>query len=386
MKARSPLLGIALACLGTLLLSSCATRLPDASVPVADGVYGSAEAWLCRPGRADLCGKPQELTLIAAGGARTTQVLRPRADAPVDCFYVYPTISEDPAGNSSMRAGPGEQRAVAQQFAPFASVCRPFAPMYRQITLAGLIGGPPVNREIPFEDVRAAWRHYLKHDNQGRGVVLVGHSQGSRMLMELLRQEIEGKPSQKLLVAAYLLGFNMTLPAGRDIPQPLTSIPMCRGSGQTGCIVGYVSFRASSPPPANTRFGRAASGGEIACVDPVRLSGHPLRAMLPVQSNLLGRTDERMKEWNALAADVRTPFVDFPGYLEVECTKRGSDSYLALTLDAAQRGRRPSDLPLDLVSSGRVIDFWGLHLADVNLVMGNLLELVRLQSAAYARR
>jgi hypothetical protein len=29
---------------------------------------------------------------------------------------------------------------------------------------------------------------------------------------------------------------------------------------------------------------------------------------------------------------------------------------------------------------------WGLHLADMNLAMGNLVGLVRTQAAAYARR
>ena len=126
-------------------------------------------------------------TVVQSDGSRATRVLKPNPTAPIDCFYVYPTVSEDPAGNSGMTSGPGEKRAVAQQFAAFASVCRPFAPIYRQVTIAGveavLRHEPlPVDFELPYEDVRAAWRHYLAHDNGGRGVVLIGHSQGARIL------------------------------------------------------------------------------------------------------------------------------------------------------------------------------------------------------------
>jgi len=52
-------------------------------------------------------------------------------------------------------------------------------------------GGASLNRGTPYDDVRDAWHHYLEHDNQGRGVVLVGHSQGSFILAELIRQEID---------------------------------------------------------------------------------------------------------------------------------------------------------------------------------------------------
>lgn len=76
-------------------------------------------------------------------------------------FTGYPTISTDPAGNSSLTPGPGERRAVEQQFAALSSVCKPYAPMYRQVTWAGLIsalsGKPlPIDRELAYADVVAA--------------------------------------------------------------------------------------------------------------------------------------------------------------------------------------------------------------------------------------
>jgi len=114
--------------------------VPALAQPVAtpEATYDAPEAWLCRPGRTDACSAEQAYTRIAADGTRTVVTVKPAADAPIDCFYVYPTISQDPNPHSTLTAGAGERRAVSQQFAPFASVCRPFAPMYRQVTLAGL--------------------------------------------------------------------------------------------------------------------------------------------------------------------------------------------------------------------------------------------------------
>jgi hypothetical protein len=91
----------------------------------------------------------------------------------------------------------GELRAIEQQFAVFSCVCKTCAPMYRQVTLAGLValmsGKPiPMDAEMGYRDVAEAWKHYLTYDNKGRGVVLIGHSQGTRLLTQLMQREIEG--------------------------------------------------------------------------------------------------------------------------------------------------------------------------------------------------
>ncbi len=350
--------------------------------------YDAPDTWLCRPGRVDLCSADQAVTALAADGSRTVQVIKPDANAPIDCFYVYPTISQDPNPHSTLQAGPGERRAVAQQFAPFASVCRPFAPMYRQITLAGLraaMAGNPagVNPEMAIKDVRAAFRHYLANDNQGRGVVLVGHSQGSRMLLELLKRDVDGQPVQQRLVSALLIGYNLMVPVGADTGGALPTLPLCRTGAQTGCVVAYSSFRDASPPPRNTRFGRSnLPGSEVACTDPVQLSGQPLRSLLVRDANLLGQPVVR-GEWEKSLEGVSTPFVELPGLLRTACVKDGATHYLALSVDTAQRGTQPSNIPGDIVVNDRTLDDWGLHLIDVNLVMGNLLGLVRKQGAAW---
>ena len=144
-------------------------------------------------------------------------------NAPIDCFYVYPTVSTDPTPFSDMTADPAELNVIRQQFARFGSVCRVYAPLYRQVTLAGLrqaiAGGRRllVGKGRQYDDVRDAWRHYLEHDNRGRGVVLIGHSQGSYILTELIRQEIDGKPVQSRLVSAILLARRSPCRAARTL-------------------------------------------------------------------------------------------------------------------------------------------------------------------------
>ena len=100
--------------------------------------YSDGKTWLCRPGRQDACAIDLTTTVIAADGTFTRETFAPDPKAPIDCFYVYPTVSTDPGVNSDMTADPAELNVVATQFACFASKCRPFAPLYRQVTLAGL--------------------------------------------------------------------------------------------------------------------------------------------------------------------------------------------------------------------------------------------------------
>jgi hypothetical protein len=75
---------------------------------------------------------------------------------------VYPTLSNDPTPNSDMNAGPEDNNVVRAQFARFASQCKLYAPLYRQVTLKALSaamaggGGFPADRKLGYEDDRAA--------------------------------------------------------------------------------------------------------------------------------------------------------------------------------------------------------------------------------------
>ena len=168
--------------------------------------YGDAKAWLCRPGRNDACAIDNTTTIVAADGKLTRETWSVDPNAPIDCFYVYPTVSTDQTPNSDMTADPAELNVIKQQFARLGSKCRPYAPLYRQVTLSGLgrvlTGAVSLERGVQYDDVRDAWNYYLQHDNNGRGFVLVAHSQGSFILNRLIRDEIDGKPIQSRMISA----------------------------------------------------------------------------------------------------------------------------------------------------------------------------------------
>ena len=84
------------------------------------------------------------------------------------------------------------------------------------------------DRTLGYNDVLDAWNHYLKHDNNGRGVVLIGHSQGSGVLSQLIRNEIDGKPIQSRIISALLLGTNVAVPKGKDVGGAFKQLPLCR--------------------------------------------------------------------------------------------------------------------------------------------------------------
>ena len=128
---------------------------------------------------------------------------------------------------------------------------------------------------LGYNDVLDAWNHYLKNDNNGRGVVLIGHSQGSGVLSQLIRNEIDGKPIQSRIVSALLLGTNVAVPKGKDVGGTFKHMPLCRSAEQTGCVVTYVSFRSTIPPPPDSRDSGAVqdAGMEAGCTNPAALAG-----------------------------------------------------------------------------------------------------------------
>ena len=147
---------------------------------------------------ANPCEIPLDTTVIAANGNRTvvTPARAPEAQRPVDCFYVYPTVSNQIGPNATKARDPEVVSETEYQAARFSSVCRMFVPLYRQVTVPAIlfngIPGPPM--DTAYADVLEAWRSYLAHDNDGRGVILIGHSQGSLLLRQLIRTPDRPQP------------------------------------------------------------------------------------------------------------------------------------------------------------------------------------------------
>jgi Protein of unknown function (DUF3089) len=357
--------------------------------------YSDGKGWLCRPGRNDACAIDETTTVIAADGRLSRETWTANPAAPIDCFYVYPTVSTDPTPNSDMMADPAELNVIRQQFARFGSKCRQYAPLYRQVTLAGLRrmlapgGAVTLDKGVQYDDVRDAWNYYLEHDNKGRGVVLVAHSQGSFILNRLIRDEIDGKPVQSRLVSAILLGTTIAVPRGKDAGGAFQHIPLCKAPSQIGCLITFASFRSTVPPPPNTLFGKVADATmTAACTNPAALAGGSgeLHAYLDKAGHTI-TSGSPPKPWVTPEQTIDTAWVSVPGLLTAQCaSNENASGYLEVTVHGDPSDPRTDDITGDIGAGGNVAANWGLHLIDVNLVMGNLLDIVGQQTKAYTAK
>lgn len=379
--------------IAALMIGIPATAQAKAHGPVSRIDYSNPHAWLCKGNRAnDVCGQADEdATIVHADGSTAIVRFKANPNAPIDCFYVYPTVSRDKSGNASMAIEPEEIEVVRQQFARFASVCRPYAPVYRQVTLTALLarlsGRPiPVDRGMAYQDVSDAWNYYLQHDNHGRGVVLIGHSQGSEWIIQLVKHEIDGEPVQKQIISVILGGGELHVPVGKDVGGDFKSIPLCRSKSQIGCAIQFDSFGATSPPPAKSGlFGEPEKGQEIACVNPATLGGGSgaLHAYLAADGSTVIGPSPAPIQWTVPPTPITTPFVEVPSLLTAECKTAWRRGYLAVAVHPDPEGKRVNDITGDVIVDGHVEPQWGLHLIDMNLVMGNLIDIVRTKSKAY---
>ena len=352
------------------------------------GVTGTASAktvWLCKPGLAENpCARSLTSTLVRADGSQTTERTRRPRRPRIDCFYVYPTVSGQDRTNATKTPEAEQKSAAEQQAARFSEECRVFAPVYRQLTLSA------IGAEIPsaaalraYADVRSAWRDYLRNHNRGRGVVLVGHSQGAYLLRQLIRDEIDRRANvRRRLVSALLLGGNVLVKKGRDSGGDFRNIRACRAAGQTGCVVAYSAFYGT--PPADARFGRATdrfgivadpATQEVLCTNPAALGGgsgglDPYFATAPF-AGPLGAV------YDAPPGSASTRWVSVPGLYRARCRRGNGAVWLEVTPVAGD--------PRSILTE-RIGPDWGLHLYDVNLPLGNLVDIVRRQAKAYVRR
>lgn len=357
--------------------------------------YSDTENWLCRPDNPRACAVDLDSTLVHADGSIATERYTRQRDPVVDCFYVYPTVSQDNSANSDMQAGPEEMNVIRSQFARMGSVCRQFAPLYRQVTLtalrAGMSGDDSMDpdRELGYNDVRTAWEYYLGHHNHGRGVVLIGHSQGSGVLTRLIAEEIEGTPVQDRILSAMLIGSTVRVPDDEVVGGSFQHMPLCESGDQLGCIISYATFRSTNPPPAGSLFGRGGDGTTAACTSPAQLAygRESMHAYLSNQAAEGFATTAPSSSWTSEDVAIDTPFVSVPGLLTGECVNRDGFHYLELTVNADPDDPRTDEISGDVLNpDGSINEGWGLHLIDMNIGMGDLLRIIRRQTASWLSR
>ncbi|WP_028969691.1 DUF3089 domain-containing protein [Sphingomonas sp. URHD0057] len=355
----------------------------SAQAPSAAPNYAQDSSWLCLPGRKDVCSTPLPTTALNANGYGSVGRNEVAKNPPVDCFYVYPTVSNDPGLNSDMMPGPEEKVTAETQFARFASVCRTFAPVYRQMTLASIAtystgGDIRPNVLIAYRDVLAAWKNYLATRNHGRPFVLVGHSQGSLLLQQLIAREIEKDPViAGRMKLAILAGWNVIVPQGKLVGGTFKSTPLCSREGETGCVIAWSSFREKNVPPRGAMFGVARQPGmTVGCVNPARPGS---RDWMPLDSYWYTRSTLPVPDgpivWSSEGSP-GTSYVRTEGLVSAKCMSDGNRGYLSVRTNADPKDKRTDRVGGEVAILGMFLPGWGMHLADIEIALGDLIRQV----------
>ena len=326
--------------------------------------YSVVAHWVCRPESNVPCTTGLDALVQNADGSTVAQPFTPAANPPIDCFYVYPTVSEEQMQFADLTDSPIIQAVTRQQVGRLSSRCRAFAPIYRQVTNYGLSHGASMGPgNPPMDDVQAAWNYYLQHDNNGRGVVIIGHSQGTILLQRLIVESIDGTPTQALLVSAFLAGDpSLGVPPGGVVGGTFAHIPTCTAAAQTGCVYVWASYLAgdTSAPPV---FGGARGDGfASACVNPAAPAGSS--AMLKFY----------------FAGANPPAWVEAIGQVTGKCQmdSSGANTFVVTVLPGQFAAKNTATLKAAEVAPG-----WGVHPLDISLVQGNILDVLDAEIATW---
>lgn len=339
--------------------------------------------WLCKPGLpGDPCTFTPQATAVLASNARAAaglaSVHAPSGGSTFDCFYVYPTVSNEKTANSDLSVKVPEIDAAIGQVSQFSRVCAVWAPMYRQATEASITkglgngaGAEATLRKtftVAYDSLLSAWKDFLAHDDHGRPIILIGHSQGAAVLIHLIATQIDGNASlRRRMVVAIIAGGNLQVPQGKTVGATFAHVPLCTNASQTGCAIAYSSF--PSTPPASSLFGRpgqgvslqsgqtAKTGQQVACVDPAALGG----GTGDLSPYFVSLTQE------GLTPPVSTPWVTYPNLYSAACRSHDGATWLQVTDIAATGDKRP-------VVKETLGPRWGYHLDDISLAIGNLVR------------
>lgn len=228
------------ACRPSYLSRVAAYRLPADTTTVER--YAKLVNWAAHPAKAD----PSD--------SIPAPLRKQAADTLVDVFFVHPTTFTDAQyqgvlWNAALTDpeinAKTDYTSILYQASVFNAVARVFAPRYRQAHIYVFYttdsAAAHAALDTAYADVREAFRHYLQYENRGRPFIIAAHSQGMLHAARLLKEEVEGRPLQQQLVAAYLLG--LPLPQGY-----FATLGPCSDAAATGCFVSWRTFQAGYLP------------------------------------------------------------------------------------------------------------------------------------------
>jgi hypothetical protein len=318
---------------------------------------------------ADPCTSSLQTEVVLASGARSVVNASVASASKFDCFYAYPTVSQETTLNSDLSVQKAEIATAIAQASRFSTVCRVWAPMYRQFTLfalqkiltQGVTANDLTVLETAYQSLKSGFEDYLAHYNDGRPIIFIGHSQGASLLVSLLKQLVDDNPAlRSRLVLAIILGANVVVADGSREGGSFSHIPACSSKGEAGCVIAYSSF--AGQPPATSLFGRpgqgvsllsdqlATTGVHVVCVNPAAIGGGSavLDPFFPTEGLIAG------------------PWVEYPDLYAASCETGGGATYLQVTKISGASDRRR------VVTEPSGPD-WGYHDYDINLALGNLI-------------
>jgi hypothetical protein len=351
--------------------------------------YGDDRFWLCRPGMAnDQClVNSLDATVVHPDLSTSLESETGSQNHPYDCFYLYPTVDlSTTPGNHLDVIDPAYVSLTLDpllaQAARFTTLCRVFAPHYRQTTFSA-VSSPNAQQflDIAYQDVLDAWRLYLRYQNDGHDVVIMGHSQGTFMTSRLMQADVDSSPAlRSRLIAALLIGGNVGVPQGELVGGTFQNIPLCTSAAQTGCVIAYHSFAAGFPPTNGANSIGVDPALDVGCTNPAALGGGSAAGAF-VATYFPTHTNQPLFSVAPGLAGIPTPFAEYPGFYSGRCVKDSTNhSYLEISATPG-----PGDLrqdPILYTSIALSPALLGTHILDYSWPMRDLLSLVQTKAAA----
>ena len=353
--------------------ASAAASTPKAKAP--------ATVWLCRPGLAqNPCTGDLDTLVVPAVGRSIVRPIAVAKNPPVDCFYAYPTVSQQPGLNANLDIEANEINVAYSQAGPFSQVCRVFAPMYRQVTVHGLFGltGPQVKSSLDtsYNSLLSGFRAFLAQVPKNRRFVVLGHSQGAAMLIRLVRSQIDPNPAlRSRLLSALIIGGNLTVKRGSKLGGAFSHIPLCSSGHQLGCAIAYSAFSQSEPPTADSFFGIPGQGVSLMWGQTSKSASLEVACTSPAAfSKGFARLNPRWPD----RSHPGVGYFTYPTLYRGQCTTDHGAHYLDVAAEPSTSypaAVHPNERPL-VQSLGSQ---WGLHMDDVNIAQGDLVAFVARQ-------
>lgn len=294
--------------------------------------YASLSSWACLPSfiSEDMAGMDgdhvwsgSQMEMPRGHQRKTLSILDAAHKA--DVFFLHPTLLltgeqwNADVGDAAMNAQV-DKWPIRHQASAFEGAGRVFAPRYRQAHVRIFSLGDSLSwaaAEVAYEDIKASFEHYLKHWNQGRPIIVAGHSQGSFHGRRLLQEFFDGKALHSNLVAAYLPGMDM-------YADEFQSIDQCHSPADIGCLCTWMTYAKGFVPDWLQAKRADLDRAGMYCTHPVTWRSNKNRNLWEEHLGAL-RPSFRLSKSGAVRAHINsesTLWIDEPNILGAKMLRR----------------------------------------------------------------